>query len=198
MTKLTIAINAGGQSSRMGTDKSFINFNGQPMIEVIMDRLTGLGDEMILITNNKTGYAHLGLPIFGDIYTDHGPLAGIQTAVFHAQHPHILIVACDMPWLNRDLLSYMISQKETADIIVPRWQKFPEPMHAIYSKTCLPAIEADLDAKLLKIIGFYRNVSVNYVERDVIMRFDRNGRSFANVNTPEDLKIEQNRDRDSK
>lgn len=194
MTKLTIAINAGGKSSRMGTDKSFINFNGKPMIEGIIERLAGLGDEMILITNNQTDYAHLGLPIFGDIYEDHGPLAGIQTAVFHAQHPHTLMIACDMPWLNRDLLTYMISRKETADIIVPRWQKFPEPMHAIYSKACLPAIEADLDAKLLKIIGFYRNVSVNYVERDVIERFDGNGRSFANVNTPEDLAREKNRE----
>jgi len=193
MTNLTIAINAGGKSSRMGTDKSFVNFHGQPMIEVIIDRLTGLGDEVILITNNQTDYTHLGLPIFGDIYEDHGPLAGIHTAVFHAQHPHILMVACDMPWLNRDLLAYMISQKETADIIVPRWQKFPEPMHAIYSKKCLPAIEADLDAKLLKIIGFYRNVSVNYVERDVIGRFDGNGRSFANVNTPEDLAREEDK-----
>ncbi len=157
------------------------------MIEVIRDRVAGLGDELILITNNPTDYAYLGLSIFGDIYQDHGPLAGIHTAVFHAQHPHILMVACDMPWLNRDLLAYMISQKETADIIVPRWNQFPEPLHAIYHKACLPHIATDLDAKLLKIIGFYRNVSVNYVERDVIRRFDENGRSFANVNTPEDL-----------
>ena len=191
MTKLTIAINAGGKSSRMGTDKSFVPFNGKPMIEGIIERLEGLGNEMILISNNKNDYAHLGLPIFGDIYKDHGPLAGIHTAVSNAQHQYILMVACDMPWLNRDLLSYMISQKETADIIVPRWQKFPEPMHAIYSKACLPAIEQDLDAKLLKIIRFYRHVSVNYLGRDVIERFDRNGRSFANINTPEDLKREE-------
>ena len=191
MTKLTIAINAGGKSSRMGTDKSFVPFNGKPMIEGIIERLEGLGNEMILISNNKNDYAHLGLPIFGDIYKDHGPLAGIHTAVSHAKHQHILMVACDMPWLNRNLLSYMISQKETADIIVPRWQKFPEPMHAIYSKACLPDIERDLDANLLKIIGFYRHVSVNYLGREVIERFDRNGSSFTNINTPEDLEREE-------
>ena len=187
MTKLTIAVNAGGKSSRMGTDKSFINFHGKPMIEVVIERLAGLGDELIVITNHAAAYAHLGLPTWGDIYPDQGPLAGIHTAVSHAEHPHILMVACDMPWLNRDLLAYMISLRETADIIVPRWQKFPEPLHAIYSKACLPAIEADLEAQRLKIIGFYRHVSVHYVERDEIERFDQNGRSFANVNTPEDL-----------
>ena len=187
MTQLTVAIQAGGQSSRMGTDKSFVLFEGRPMIETVIEKVTGLGDELILITNKPDGYAHLNLPMFNDIYPDHGSLGGIYTAVTYAKHPHTLVVACDMPWLNPQLLQYMIGLKEKADVIVPRWQNFPEPLHAIYNKNCLAPIQKKLEAKQLKITKFYADLSVLYVEKDEIERFDKNGRSFANINTPDDL-----------
>jgi molybdopterin-guanine dinucleotide biosynthesis protein A len=187
MPKLTVAIEAGGNSSRMGTDKSFVLFQGRPMIEVVRDQVAGLGDELILITNRLDDYAHLNLPMFGDVYPDHGSLGGIFTAVSHAQYPHTLIVACDMPWLNRPLLQHMIGLRETADVVVPRWENYPEPLHAIYSKSCLPAIEQKLKAGQLKITGFFSEVAVRYVERAEIGRFDGDGRSFANINTPFEL-----------
>ena len=178
---------AGGQSSRMGMDKSFVLFEGQPMIEVVIDAVAGLGDETLLITNKPDEYAHLNLPMVSDVYPDHGSLGGIFTAVYAASHPHTLVVACDMPWLNRPLLEYMIALRESADVIVPRWEKYPEPLHAIYSKACLNPIEAKLKEKRLKITGFFGEVDVQFVDRKEIERFDRNGRSFANINSPEDL-----------
>lgn len=185
--KVTVAIMAGGQSSRMGQDKSFVLFEGRPMIEVIQERVSGLGDELILITNKPDEYAHLGLPMFGDVYPDHGSLGGIYTAVYHARHPHTLVVACDMPWLNRPLLQHMLNLRPTADVIVPRWQQYPEPLHAIYSKACLAPIEANLREKRLKITSFFGKVQVHFVERAEIERFDADGRSFANINTPQEL-----------
>lgn len=184
---LTIAIQAGGKSSRMGVDKSFVPFLGRPMIEVVRDRVAGLGDEVILITNNPEPYAYLDLPMFGDIYPESGPLGGIYTAIHHARHPHTLVVACDMPWLNRPLLEYMVGLRETADIVVPRWEKFPEPLHAIYSKACLEPIREKLEAQQLKITAFFGRVRLRFVDRPEIERFDPEGRSFANVNTPDDL-----------
>lgn len=188
---LTIAILAGGKSSRMGTDKSFVLFQGRPLIEVVREQMTGLGDELILITNKPDAYAGLGLPMFGDVYPDHGSLGGIFTAVHYAGHPHTLVVACDMPWLNRPLLQYMISLRQAADVVVPRWQKHPEPLHAVYSKACLAPIEANLKAQRLKIAGFFDQVRVHFVERETIERFDPGGRSFANLNTPQDLQEAQ-------
>ena len=187
MNNLTVAIMAGGQSSRMGMDKSFVLFEGRPMIEVVIDAVAGLGDETLLITNKPDEYAHLNLPMVSDVYPDHGSLGGIFTAVYAASHPHTLVVACDMPWLNRPLLEYMIALRESADVIVPRWEKYPEPLHAIYSKACLNPIEAKLKEKRLKITGFFGEVDVQFVDRKEIERFDRNGRSFANINSPEDL-----------
>ncbi len=184
---LTVAIMAGGQSSRMGQDKSFVPFEGRPLIEVVAERVVGLGAELILITNKPADYAYLGLPMYSDIYPNMGPLGGIYTAVTHASHPHTLVVACDMPWLNRDLLGYMIGLRHQADIIVPRWDKFPEPLHAIYGKACLPPIHDQLQTGWLKVVGFYGQVQVQFVDRSEIERFDANGRSFANLNTPEEL-----------
>lgn len=187
MNKLTVAIQAGGKSSRMGTDKSFVPFRGRPMIATVIDAVAGLGDELILITNKPDEYAHLGLPMFGDLYPKTGPLGGIYTAVYHAAHPHVLTVACDMPWLNRPLLEYIVSLRETADVVVPRWDKFPEPLHAVYSKACLEPIKEKLDAQMYKITVFYGRVSLRFVSREEIEQFDPEGKSFVNVNTPEEL-----------
>ena len=192
MSGVTVAILAGGKSSRMGRDKSFVPFHGRPLIQVVLEHVAGLGDELLLVTNKPAEYSHLDLPMVGDVYPDHGSLGGIFTAVYYAAHPYTLVVACDMPWLNRPLLAYMISLRETAAAIVPRWQEFPEPLHAIYSKACLEPIEENLKQQRLKITGFFDKVSVHFVERDTIARFDPEGRSFANVNTPQDLRQSQN------
>jgi molybdopterin-guanine dinucleotide biosynthesis protein A len=184
---LTVAIQAGGKSTRMGRDKSFVSFGGRPMIEVVRDHVFGLGEELILISNNPEPYAYLDLPIYGDIYPNSGPLGGIHSALTHATYPHVLMVACDMPWLNHDLLTHLISLRETADIVVPLWHKFPEPLHAVYSKRCIAPVEQNLKAGDLKITRFYGYVDVRYVNQDTITRFDPEGRSFTNINEPGDL-----------
>ncbi len=180
---------AGGKSSRMGTDKAFVPLLGMPMIEYVLERVDGLGREITIITNQPGDYAYLGLPTFEDIYEDHGPLGGIHSALKNAEYPHTLIVACDMPWLNRPLLEHMVKIRSSADIIVPRWGKYPEPLHAVYAQACSRPIEANLRAKNLKITAFFGRVNVDYMDRDVIKRYDSEGRSFVNVNTPDDLAI---------
>lgn len=192
LQEYTTAIMAGGKSSRMGTDKSFVPLLGKPMIEHVLDRVSGLGDELIIVTNDPGSYRYLGLPIFSDIFEDHGPLGGLHAALAQASHPHVLVVACDMPWLNRPLLEYMTSLRTSADVIVPRWSNFPEPLHAVYDKVCLGPITASLRAQTLKLVAFYGRVRVRYLEREEIVQFDASGRSFANINTPEDVTRAEN------
>jgi len=190
---LTTAIMAGGQSSRMGTDKSFIPLLGKPMVEHVIDKLDGLGDELILITNQIEKYAYLGCATFGDLIPGKGPLGGLYTALSHSSNPHVLVVACDMPWLNRSLLDHMISLRHEADAVVPRWKKHPEPIHAVYSKKCVPPILSCIEEDKLQMIAFYSKITVRYLERGEIAQFDEYGRSFANINTPEELKDAQKR-----
>jgi molybdopterin-guanine dinucleotide biosynthesis protein A len=126
---VTVAIQAGGKSSRMGEDKAFVQVGGRPLIEIVRDRVTPLADELLLVTNEPEAYAHLGLRIVGDRYKECGPLGGMETALYHARYGDVLMVACDMPWLNVDLLRYMLALRteraEGVDVIVPRWQNFP-------------------------------------------------------------------------
>jgi molybdopterin-guanine dinucleotide biosynthesis protein A len=184
---VSIVIQAGGKSTRMGQDKSFVPFEGRPMIEVVRDHVAGLGQELLIVTNNPAPYAYLNLPLVGDVLPDMGPLGGIYTALRAASQPYVLVVACDMPWLNRNLLAHLITLRETADVIVPRWTKFPEPLHAVYSKACLEPIERHLQAGNLKITRFFGEVTVRFVDREEIERFDKDGRSFTNINSPDDL-----------
>lgn len=184
---ITTVVMAGGKSSRMGTDKAFVPLLGKPLIDHVLESLSGIGQEEIIITNRPEDYEHLNRPMFQDIIPKSGPLGGLHTALVHANYPHILVTACDMPWLNRSLLEYMISLRFSAQAIVPLWLSYPEPLHAVYSKSCLSPIEQKLTAGSFKLISFYDDIEVLYVEADDIARFDPQGRSFSNINTPDDL-----------
>lgn len=196
MSDLTVAVIAGGKSSRMGTDKSFVPLLGRPMIEHVLARVADLGQsETLLVTNRPADYAHLGLPMVTDVVPDKGSLGGIYTALYHSRSAYTLAVACDMPFLNSGLLRYMIGlHSETGgpyDVIVARVEDYPEALHAIYGKACLDPIRARIDADRLKIIGFYDQVRVRYLDPEEYSRFDPQGLSFRNVNTPDELKAAQ-------
>lgn len=186
---LTLAIMAGGKSSRMGTDKSFVTLLGKPLIEHLLDRLADLGeDERILITNRPDDYAALGLPMFADVLPDKGSLGGIYTAITYSQSEYTLVIACDMPFANPALLKYIMGLCDgTHDVIVPRVDGYPEGLHAIYSQACLAPIRKRLDADQLKVMGFYSDVRVRYLDEAEYQSFDPKGLSFFNVNTPQEL-----------
>ncbi|GIK64506.1 MAG: putative molybdenum cofactor guanylyltransferase [Chloroflexota bacterium] len=186
---LTLAIMAGGKSSRMGTDKSFVTLLGKPLIEHLLDQLADLGeDERILITNRPDDYATLGLPMFTDVLPDKGSLGGIYTAITHSQTDYTLVMACDMPFANPALLKYMMGLCDgTHDVIVPRVDNYPEGLHAIYSQACLAPIRKRLEADQLKVMGFYDDVRVRYLDEAEYQPFDPKGLSFFNVNTPQEL-----------
>jgi len=188
MASFTLAVVAGGKSTRMGRDKSFVTLNGRPLIEHVLERTRGLGQaETILIVNQPALYAHLGLPMFADLLPDKGSLGGIYTAIHHSGAPYTLCVACDMPFLNAELLRYQISLAPDYDVVAPRVDHYPEGLHAVYSRACLPAIRARLAADRLKVIGFYQDVRVRYLDEPEWQRFDPEGLSFRNINTPGEL-----------
>jgi len=184
---LTIAILAGGRSSRMGTDKAFVRVLGRPLIEEILGQSAGLGMESLIITNRPAEYAYLGVPLFGDVLPDKGPLGGLYTALHSATRPHVLCIACDMPFVVRPLLDYLISLIPEGDAVVPRLAGEAEPFRAIYSRACLAPIRAALDAGRMRMISFFPDVRVRFVDEAEIDRFDPQHLSFFNVNTPDDL-----------
>ena len=173
----------------MGRDKAFVELAGKPLIEHVIERSADLGQaETLLVTNKPTQFAHLGLPMHRDILPDKGSLGGIYTALVQAQYSDVLVLACDMPFVNSRLLRYMIEQMDEAiDIVVPRVAGYPQGLHAIYKKTCIEPIAEQLAADRLKIIRFYEQMRVRYLDESDYAAFDPQGRSFANINTPEEL-----------
>ena len=187
LPNLTVAILAGGKSSRMGTDKSFVRVLGRPLIEDVLAHVAGIGAEIIIVTNRPEDYRYLGLPLFTDVLPDKGALGGIYTALHSSSQPHTLCVACDMPFVVRPLLDYLISLIPEGDAIIPRLNGEAEPFRAIYAQVCLAPIRAALDAGKMRVISFFPDVRVRFVDEPEIDRFDPQHLSFFNVNTPDDL-----------
>ena len=184
---LTVAILAGGKSSRMGTDKSFVRVLGRPLIEDVLAQVAGIGAETIILTNRPDDYRTLGVPLFTDVLPDKGALGGIYTALHSSSQPYTLCVACDMPFVVHPLLDYLISLIPEGDAVVPRLNGEAEPFRAIYSRACLAPIRAALDAGKMRVISFFPDVRVRFVDAAEMDRFDPQHLSFFNVTTPEDL-----------
>src|SRR5687768_452097 len=187
---LTICIQAGGQSSRMGEDKALKPFLGRPLIQRVIERLSPVADELIVTTNRPEEYAFLGLRLVSDLKPGRGALGGLYTAIASAAHPIVAVVACDMPFASSTLIraASKLLLEEEADVVIPKSEEGYEPLHAVYRReTCLPAIEAAIAADLWKVIAWFPQVKVRVLTPDEIQRYDPLGLAFWNVNTPEEF-----------
>jgi len=184
---VSVAILAGGQSKRMGRNKALLTVGGQLLIERVINRVQPLTDDLIVSTNSPKKYAHFGLRCVVDVYPNKAALGGIYSALRAAHYPHVLVVACDMPLLNKALLQYLIDLASTVDAVVPIVNPpHPEALHAVYSKKSIPAVEILLKNNDLRVSHLFDNISVRYVDRNEIAPFDPEFLSFVNVNTPDD------------
>ncbi|MCA0454853.1 MAG: molybdenum cofactor guanylyltransferase [Chloroflexi bacterium] len=184
---VTVAILAGGLSRRMGTNKSFVLLAGKPLIEHVIERVSALRLPVLLITNTPEQYAQFELPMYGDVYPQRGSMGGLYTALHYSLTDYTLCVACDMPFLSLDLLRYMLDLRSGVDSVVPYIAGNYESLHAIYHRTCLPVIREQLVRGRLRIHDIYIHLQVRLVTELEIERIDPDQRSFANLNTPDDV-----------
>ena len=187
---LTVCIQAGGQSSRMGEDKALKTFLGRPLIQRVADRLTPIADEIIVTTNRPDDYAFLNLRLFSDLKPERGALGGLYTAIASATQPIVAVVACDMPFASSRLIEAMskLLVEEEADVVIAKSEEGYEPLHAVYRReACLPAIEKSIDADQWKVIAWFPQVKVRVLTMEEIKSADPEGLAFWNVNTPEEF-----------
>lgn len=187
----TTIILAGGEGKRLGRDKASLVLAGQSLLERVLERVHPLSTDLIVVHRKGQAIPALSTnrPVryLTDIYPGKGSLGGLYTGLLDSADSHSLVVACDMPFLNVGLLSYMLELSPDFDVVIPRLEGQEHPLHGVYSKRCLEPIAKLLSAGHLKIADFFPQVKVRYVEADEIDRFDAQHRSFFNVNTPEDL-----------
>lgn len=190
LTMISVVIQAGGESRRMGKDKALLPFQGEYLIERVIKRVKGLGDELLVTTNRPGEFPDFGIPLIRDEIPGKGALGGLLTALGAARFSTVVLVACDMPFVNPELLAHAcdILRSEEADVVVPRTQHGYEPLHAVYRReTCLPGVRRALTAGERRLISWYPTIKVVPIEEPDLRKFDPDRITFWNLNTPEDL-----------
>lgn len=170
-----------------GEPKALLPLGGSRIVERVIAAVAPAVGDLLLVTNTPELYAFLDLPMVGDVYPDHGSLGGIYSGLQAAPGDVAFTVACDMPFLHRDVVRLVVERAGEGDVVVPRVGDRLETLHAAYAKTCLPHIEARLRADRLKIAGFFESVRVVEVPEVAVARFRAPEVVFMNVNTPEEL-----------
>lgn len=182
---------AGGLSRRLGRDKAVEPLAGEPLIRRVLSRVAQVTDETVVVVNDAARASELPLDkdvvVAVDRYPGAGSLGGIFTGLEAARSDWALVVACDMPFLNVPLLRRILSLRSGRDAVVPVIEGRPEPIHAAYSRRCLPHIERRLQANDLKISRFFENVAVEYLPQSAVDEYDPDHLSFFNINTEQDL-----------
>jgi molybdenum cofactor guanylyltransferase len=197
---VTAAILAGGKSSRMGqsVDKAFVLLENKPLVEHVLARVHQFDPtETLIISNTPERYAaYSGVIIYPDRIKDSGPLGGICVALEHAVNENVIIVGCDMPFINPALLAYLVNVQLSAttpyDVVVPRYNNQAQGLCALYNQACLPTIQRRLAEGRLSLMGLFEDVNTRFVDRLEYADFE-DGHSFTNINTPDELNAAQNR-----
>ncbi len=181
---ITGAILAGGLSKRYGQNKAFLELAGMRLIDRVAAEMRKIFKEVILITNEKAHYEYLGIPVIEDLIKELGPLGGIYTGLMRIPNEAGFFVACDMPFISPQLVRYMVDIRDNYAAVVPLGASGIEPLHAIYTRTCLGPIKDLLNAQQYQVRLFYERVSVRYVTPEEIRKFVSPQAVFLNINTP--------------
>ena len=170
-----------------GKNKAFVQIRGESIIERTVRIFNDLFDETILVTNAPLEYLEYDVTIVTDIIKNKAALGGIFTGLFHASSDLCFVAACDMPFLDKGFIEYMIHSVAGYDIIVPHPADGFQPLHAIYSRKCISFMRKLIDRDELRIRALYRKFKTLYIPAAAITPFDPEGRMFLNINSKKDL-----------
>lgn len=197
--RISVVIQAGGESRRMGRSKATVPFAGRPLICRLVERLAPVADELIITTNeaDNLGFLHemypeLGIRLVPDAYCERGALPGMYTALASAQNPYVAVVACDMVFASARLVvaESLAMHESGADVVAPHNKHGFEPLHAMYRKdTCLPAVHCRVEVGEKRVQSFFSDprLTVLPFTQDRVLDVEPRGGCFVNANTPEEL-----------
>ncbi len=189
---MTSIVLAGGEGSRLGKNKLLETVGGRPLLERVIDSLVPISSSILVVIGQGQPRPAIGarcgkVAFVTDIYPRKGVLGGIFTGLSASETSHALAVAADMPFLNPGLLSFLMEAAAGFDVVMPRVRGLIHPLHAVYSRACLPAIREEIEQGRRQVRGILPRVRVRYVEEPRIDRLDPDHLSFVNINTPQEL-----------
>ena len=174
----------------MGQDKGLVPFLGRPLIRRVIDRVAHLGNELLITTNHPEAYAFLELPLARDRLPGRGALGGLYTALAVARYPLVVVVACDMPFVNAQMLAHQrdLLQSEPYDAVIPKTGKGAESFHAVYRReACLQPVKEALEAGKWRVDAWFEQARLHFLNSSQILHYDPQQVAFLNLNTPEEL-----------
>jgi len=186
-----VAVLAGGQSRRMGRDKALMELDGQKLIARVVTAALPL-QAPVFVVGNPDQYAELDVPVYPDLNSGLGPIGGLHTALATAANP-VLLLACDLPFLNPEFLSFLVGHRGDHQAIVPYTVDGAQPLCAVYETSCRAVIESAIAARKLRLRDLLQQLDVDELGEETWRPYDQNGLLFANLNTPEDLALVQRR-----
>ncbi len=170
----------------MGTPKALLQFGGQPLIAHNVSVLSRVFDEIVVVAAPEQELPAMPVTVVRDDIPYQGPAGGIYYGLAAARADVCFVVSCDSVFLNADLIAHLVSRIPDWDVVVPYWEGHLQPLHAVYRRTVAPLLSAQLASRELRLIDLFQKVRTRKIEREEIVRFDPEGASFLNVNTPED------------
>lgn len=183
------AILAGGSFSRMGQDKAVLPFEEEPLIQSIVFRGQAITDHVFVVVNRPEAYPFLQVPLVRDILSIKGPLVGLYTALHVSKSAFLILIGCDMPFINLAMLSFQLSVLEHEDVafVIPKHVNGFEPLHAVYRReTCLDLVKFSIDEGERSLIGWFNRARVREIPENRLLSFAPDLRAFINLNTPQD------------
>ncbi len=178
---------AGGESSRMGTDKALLEIDGMTMIEHVTETLRNVFEEVVVVSNVPVKYSFLNLPVFPDIIRNCGPLGGIHSALTHLNTEAIFVVSCDTPFISEGLIRHLLTSHTNHDLCVPKMGKEVQPLCGIYKKTALPTITQRLHQHQLRVREIFDLVDTSIIPIGPELPFYHSN-LLKNFNTPGEFK----------
>jgi molybdopterin-guanine dinucleotide biosynthesis protein A len=185
-TRVSAIVLAGGRSSRMGTPKALLPFDGEPLIVHIVRRLQSQFDDIVVVAAPDQELPPLPVTLVRDDVPYQGPVGGIYYGLRAARGEVAFVTSCDSAFSSGRLISHLLSLAPGHDVVVPRWQGRLQPLHAVYRRTVIPFLDAQLAARELRPVFLYDRVVTRVVEEDDVRLYDPDGTSFFNMNTPDD------------
>jgi molybdopterin-guanine dinucleotide biosynthesis protein A len=170
----------------MGRPKALLPFDGEPLIAHVVRKLKKAFAEVVVVASPDQELHDLPALLARDEVAYQGPVSGIYHGLKTSTKEVCFVSSCDAPFLNPGLIAHLLSQISDYDVVVPYWQERFQPLHAIYRTCCAPLLKDQLERGELRPIFLYNKVRTRKIDADEIRRFDPEGLSFLNMNSPQD------------
>ncbi len=178
---------AGGQSRRMGRNKALLPIKGEPMIQRVIETCQKLSNNIVVVSNDPNTYPFIKQKIISDRYPNKGPLAGLESAMYHSDDEWFILAPCDSPSLSHEVFKHLLTESSGSDIVVPVFNGKEQPLHGLYHRTCYETIKSQLEQNSLRMRDLFEKHNTKFIHQfnpSITNRIVEN--HFTNLNHPEE------------